>query len=205
MNIIHLTEKFLAKFLKKIRLRSITNSFIDSTSKVEAGSTIVNSSFDKYSFCGYDCQIINTTIGSFCSIANNVIIGGAMHPIHWVSTSPVFYKGRDSVKKKFSNHLRPEDQRTVIGHDVWIGQNALIKQGVNIGTGAVIGMGSVVTKDVDDYSIVAGNPAVLIRKRFDDETVKKLLESEWWNKNDKQIQEFGKYISDPIELFKHLE
>lgn len=99
MNIIHLTEKFLAKFLKKIRLRSITNSFIDSTSKVEAGSTIVNSSFDKYSFCGYDCQIINTTIGSFCSIANNVIIGGAMHPIHWVSTSPVFYKGRDSVKK----------------------------------------------------------------------------------------------------------
>ena len=84
-----------------------------------------------------------------------------------VSTSPVFYSGRDSVKAKFSKHERKK-YNTVIGHDVWIGQNIRIKQGVNIGTGAIIGMGSIVTKDVPPYNIYAGNPAKFIRKRFDD-------------------------------------
>ena len=90
----------LAKVLKKIRGSAIVNSKIHKTSKVESGSHIVNTVFDRHSFCGYDCEIFNCDIGSFCSIANNVIIGGGMHPIDWVSTSPVFYEGRDSVKLK---------------------------------------------------------------------------------------------------------
>ena len=150
--------------MKKIRGAAIKDSSIDCSSKVEAGSLVVGSTMGRYSFCGYDCKIINCEIGMFCSIADHVSIGCAQHPIDWVSTSPVFYKGRDSVKKKFSEFPRNIDLRTYIGNDVWIGENVLIKGGVKIGNGAIIGMGSIVTKNVGDYEIWAGNPARCIRK-----------------------------------------
>ena len=194
-----------SKLIKKIRGNSIINCKIHYTSKAESGSSLVNVDMDRYSFCGYDCTIINAKIGSFCSIANNVIIGGAMHPIEWVSTSPVFYKGRDSVKAKFSEHIRANDKITKIGNDVWIGNNAIIKQGLTIGTGSVIGMGSVVTKNVDPYSIVAGNPAKFIRYRFDDCLRQKLLLSEWWNLNEKALQSLGPFSTDPVVFLTELE
>ena len=175
---------YIAKFLKKVRGKALLNCNVHKTSKVESGSHIVNTTMERYSFCGYDCQIVNCNIGSFCSIANDVVIGGAMHPVNWVSMSPVFYEGKDSVRKKFAQHKRDNEKMTFIGHDVWIGQNAIIKQGVTIGTGAVIGMGSIVTKDVEPYTIVAGCPAKVVRKRFDENTIDKLLESKWWNFND---------------------
>lgn len=180
------------------------NSVVDITSKVESGSLFLNSTMGKYSFCGYDCEIINCKIGSFCSIANNVIIGGAMHPINWVSMSPVFYHGRDSVKKKFSEFYRDPDKETVVGHDVWIGHGSHIKQGVTIGTGSVVGMGSVVTKDVPPYSIVGGNPARVIRMRFDEDVANQLLKSEWWNMSESRIQELSQYIQDPVEFLNQL-
>lgn len=194
-----------SKILKKLRGSSILNSSIHNTSKIESGSHIVNTNFGKHSFCGYDCEIINCNVGSFCSIANGVIIGGGMHPIEWVSTSPVFYEGRDSVSAKFSMHQRAEDKRTLVENDVWIGRNAIIKQGVTIGTGAVIGMGSIVTKNVEPYSIVAGCPAKEIRKRFDEITVKKLLASNWWNYNDKDLFKYAKYFNDPEKFIAELE
>lgn len=192
------------KIFKKIRGSAIKNSFIHPASKVESGCNLVNVQMGRHSFCGYDCEITNTEIGSFCSIANNVIIGGGMHPMDWISTSPVFYEGRDSVKAKFSEHKRMPIKRTTISHDVWIGQNALIKQGVQIGTGAIVGMGSVVTKDVEPYTIVAGNPARLIRKRFDDSIVSVLLKSEWWNYDDKKLKEIGKHSNNVNEFIKQL-
>ena len=103
---------FWSKLLKKLRGSAIVNTTIHKTSKVESGSHVVNTTFDKHSFCGYDCKIENCDIGSFCSIANHVIIGGAFHPMEWVSTSPVFYEGRDSVKAKFSIHKRESVKRT---------------------------------------------------------------------------------------------
>ena len=186
-----------SKIIKKIRGKSILNSVIDKTSKIESGCLIVNSTMGRYSFCGYDCEIINCEIGSFCSIANCVIIGGAMHPIDWVSTSPVFYHGRDSVKKKFIEFERSKDKKTIIGHDVWIGHGAYIKQGINIGHGSVIGMGSVVTKDIPPYEIWAGNPARHIKKRFGDNIIKSLLDSEWWNFNDERIIKLSSYVKQP--------
>lgn len=199
------TKYLWAKILKKIRGSAIKNSQIDPTSKVESGSNIVNTNMDKHSFCGYNCEITNANIGSFCSIANGVIIGGGMHPIHWVSTSPVFYEGRDSVKTKFSTHAREEVKKTNIGHDVWIGQNVLIKQGVKIGTGAVIGMGSVVTRDVAPYSIVVGIPAREIKKRFDDNVIKELLNSEWWNLEDALLTNLAIHFQNPKEFLKQFK
>jgi acetyltransferase-like isoleucine patch superfamily enzyme len=191
-----------SKLLKKLRGHANVGSAIHKTSKVESGSLIVNTTFDRHSFCGYDCSIVNCDIGSFCSIANNVIIGAAAHPVDWVSTSPVFYEGRDSVKAKFSHHKRMLTKRTIICHDVWIGERAFIKQGVTIGNGAVIGMGSIVTKDVMPYTIVAGCPAKEIRKRFEDEIVAELLSIKWWDFHDEVIRKYAGYFTEPAAFIR---
>lgn len=194
-----------SKALKKARLSAINNSQIHATSKVESGCTIYKVKMARYSFCGYNCEIVNCEIGSFTSIANNVIIGGGMHPMDWVSMSPVFYEGRDSVKAKFSKHSRKPMKKTTIGHDVWIGHSSLIKQGVNIGTGAVIGMGSVVTKDVEPYSIVAGNPAKEIRKRFNEAAIVQLLSSKWWDYDDIRLKELAIYFNNTTEFLNNIK
>jgi acetyltransferase-like isoleucine patch superfamily enzyme len=200
MNLVYLW----AKMCKKIRGSAIINSRIHKTSKVEAGSNIHNSSMDRYSFCGYDCTIVNCDIGAFCSIANNVSIGQFDHPMEWVSMSPVFYEGRDSITKKFSTHYVNKGKRTVIGNDVWIGEGALIKAGVTIGDGAVIGMGSVVTKDIDKYTIVAGNPATIIRKRFDDQTIEVLSQIKWWEFSEEQLYKYAQYFNNVPAFIKEV-
>jgi acetyltransferase-like isoleucine patch superfamily enzyme len=194
-----------AKLMKKIRGSAIIDSSIDKSSKIEQGSTIVNSTFDRHSFCGYDCTIINCDVGAFCSIANQVSIGASRHPMEFVSTSPVFLSHKDSVKMKFSRHEYSVKLRTVIESDVWIGEKALIKAGVRIGVGAVIGMGSVVTKDVKPYSIVAGNPARIIRKRFDDYTINALLALKWWTLPDSRLNEIALYFNDVPKLLEQVK
>lgn len=196
MNIKYLWQRC---FLK-IHGTALKNVVIHTTSKIEANSIVINTTMDKYSFCGYNCKIINAQIGSFCSIADGVVIGGAQHPITWASTSPVFYKGRDSIKKKFSEFDREAGKITIIGHDVWIGENVLIKAGVSIGTGAIIGMGAVVTKDILPYEIVGGVPAECIKQRFPQETINKLLGSRWWEKSDEDLLKCAHLIKTP-ELF----
>lgn len=196
---------FKAKLLKKLRGSALKNCEIHSSSKVESGCNLVNVTMCKHSFCGYDCEISNCEIGSFTSIANGVVVGGGMHPLDWVGMSPVFYKGRDSVKAKFSEFEREQVRTTFIGHDVWIGRNAIIKQGVSIGTGAVIGMGSVVTKDVPPYAIFAGNPAKLIRFRFSDYIIQRLLESKWWELDEKILSQVAVNIKDPEAFLNNLK
>lgn len=121
-------------------------------------------------------------IGKFCSIAANVkIVLGADHRLDWVSTYPFpalekIWPEADGVK----GHPASKGD-VVIGNDVWIAEGAVIMSGVKIGDGAVIGGQSVVSKDVGPYAIVSGNPARLVKKRFDDETIEKLLDIQWWN------------------------
>ena len=196
---------YWSKFIKKIRGSSVKGSFVHKTSKIESGTSFVNSTMDKYSFCGYDCEMFHTKIGSFCSIANGVIIGGGRHPVSWVGMSPVFYEGKDSVKKKFSTFKREKPLITTVGNDVWIGRNAIIKEGVTIGHGSVIGMGSIVTKDVLPYSIVGGNPSKLIRMRFDNKTIDKLLESKWWNLDEDILLRCSQNINDPKLFLKSIK
>lgn len=195
---------YFHKFIKKIRLSNLKNSSVHVSSKIESGSSFVDSTMDKYSFCGYDCDINMTDIGPYCSIANGVSIGGNAHPIDWVSTSPVFYDNKDSIKKKFSKHRRSMPLRTLVGADVWIGRNAIIKQGVSIGHGAVIGMGAVVVKDVEPYSIVAGNPATLIRKRFEQDIIYELIDSLWWETDEKELELLSEKIKCPVEFLSHI-
>lgn len=194
----------IAKGLKKMRGAAIRRSVIHATSKVESGSQVYDSTMDKYSFCGYDCEISFTKIGAFCSIANGVLIGGGRHPIEWASTSPVFYDNRDSIKKKYARHVRPKNGMVVVVNDVWIGANAIIMQGVNIGTGAVVGAGSVVTRDVPHYAIVAGVPARQIRMRFDKDLVDRFLKSKWWELDDDQLAALADLVPYPEKFLRAL-
>jgi len=195
-----LINLLIAKFFKKIRLSAIKNSIIHKSSKVESGSLFYNSDMGKYSYCGYDCEIINAKIGNFTSIANNVVIGGANHPMNWVGMSPVFYEGRDSVTKKFSKFKLDDPKECHIGNDVWIGRSSIVLSGVTISDGAVVGAGSVVTKDVPSYAIVAGNPARFIRNRFDDETIRQLIKINWWSFSDSKLHSLAHTFND-IKLF----
>lgn len=202
-----ISVKYLwSKIIKKARSSAIINSQISNTSKIYSGSHVLNSVIGRYSYCGYDCEILNAQIGSFCSIAGGVKIGGAMHPSNWVSTSPVFYEGRRTgLKKKFSDHSIRKNQVVNIGNDVWIGNNVLIKQGVTIGTGSIIGMGGVVTKDVPPYAIVGGVPAKIIKYRFEEQIISDLLESKWWEMSDEDLLEYAQYFNDPMGFIDKLK
>lgn len=121
-------------------------------------------------------------IGKFCQIASGVtfIMNGANHLQDSVSTFPFAIFGED-WKGAMEGKSYPTKGDTEIGNDVWIGFDATIMPGVKIGDGAIIGSKSVVTKDVEPYSIVGGNPARLIRKRFSEQRIEELMEMKWWD------------------------
>ena len=197
------TVKYIfARLQKKLRISAVRGSDIHPTSAIEGGSQVVNCNMDRHSFCGYDCVLLSVDIGRFCSISDNVYIGGSAHPMHFVSTSPVFLSHRDSVKTKFSWHDFHHMPRTTIGHDVWIGYGVSIRAGVTIGHGAVIGMGAVVTKDVAPYSVVGGNPAKPLKPRFPEAVASALLVSEWWNYSDEDLKAAAINFNHPETFLK---
>lgn len=158
------------------------NSEISEYSKIYPFSIITNSKIGSFSYVSYFCKINNSTIGKFCSIAQNVKMGLGVHPINYLSTSPIFYSPQNPLKIRLLKNLLFEDHIPIIIHnDVWIGTNVSVLDGVTIGDGAIIGANSVVTKDVDSYSIVGGVPAKEIRKRFDSDLIEELLELKWWD------------------------
>ena len=131
-------------------------------------------------------------IGSYCSIATNVnIFLGGHHRVDWVSTYPfpAYVPNASYIKDSGGTH-----GNVIVGSDVWICANTTILSGVTIGDGAVIANSAVVTKDVEPYSIVAGNPAKVIKYRFDKDTIARLLQIKWWDWDPEEV------ISHP-ELF----
>lgn len=135
------------------------------------------------------------TIGRYCSIGPEVmIILGGNHRVDWASTYPFgsLFKEYAHIKKR-SVSKGP----ITIGNDVWIGARATILSGVTIGNGAVIGAGSIVTKDVPAYAIAVGNPAKVIKKRFDDKTIARLEATKWWEKDIKQLKDVIPLLQQP--------
>ena len=196
-----------SKFIRKYVIgKSIRNSLIDKTAKIASGSLVSDVKLGRYSYSGYDCWLINCEIGNYCSIAGNVYIGGAEHPMEWVSTSPVFQNIRHSgPTKRFVMYDVKKTKRTYIGSDVWIGHGVSVKAGVSIGHGAVIATGAVVTKDVEPYSVVGGCPAKFIKYRFGQDIRERLLTTEWWNLSDDKVAKIAPFIREPDKFLEEIE
>ena len=162
---------------------------------------IADSEFESHVTHHYPWLGDRLIIGKFCQIAAGVefVMNGANHQMNTVSTFPFYtLEGWNMAPPAMAD--LPLKGDTVIGNDVWIGQNAVILPGVHIGDGAIIGAGSVVGRDVEPYTIVVGNPAKVLRKRFDEELISLMLQFLWW---DKSIEEIDSLI--PILTNSDLE
>ena len=147
-------------------------------------SYIADSDFESHVTHLYDWNGDKLIIGKFCQVASGVefMMNGANHQMNAISTFP-FYTLEDWDMEPPAISDLPIKGDTIIGNDVWIGQNATILPGVHIGDGAIIGANSVVGQNIEPYTIVVGNPATVLRKRFDDELIELLLRFKWWDKS----------------------
>jgi virginiamycin A acetyltransferase len=159
---------------------------------------------DKYScinksqvggFLGIGCfsYINNTYLHRFIHIGARVSVGGTEHPSDWLSIATFQYQNTsnhfgDGLSKKSLMFYNSIKKNTIINSDVWIGDNSIILKGVTLGIGSIVGAGSVVTKDTEPYSVVAGNPAKLIKYRFEESKIKELLATKWWEKDIKELE-----------------
>jgi acetyltransferase-like isoleucine patch superfamily enzyme len=197
-----------SKLVTRLQYPSIRDSKIDKTSKIGSRSNVVRLTMGKYSYMGNNNSIMDTNIGSFCSIASYCAIGGGSHPLDWVSTSPVFYFQHSAMEGHFSSNHFNSGVTVNIGNDVWVGENCFINSGISIGNGAVIGAHSVVTKDIPDYAIAVGSPAIVIKYRFESQVIEELLRIKWWNFDDEKLKEYGDLFNNPIkfiEQYKHMK
>ncbi|EOR28274.1 hexapeptide repeat-containing protein acetyltransferase [Clostridium sartagoforme AAU1] len=180
----------------------------EGNNKIGRKSNVARSIVGYGTYLGENCILNNTKIGKYCSIASNVKLIMGSHPTEkFVSTHPCFYSvnkegGFSYVNKSSYSGLKfvYDDIFIEIGNDVWIGEGVKILQGVKIGDGAVIGANSIVTRDIQPYSINVGTPARCIKYRFNQNHIDFLKEFKWWDKGERWIKENIKCFDD-IEMF----
>lgn len=191
---LHFVKGFIKNlFNSRISIFSFVSSKNDihSTAAVYRMAKVKNSTIGAYSYIGNETDVECADIGKFCSIADHCRIGMGGHNLNMLSTSPIFTETANGTKSRWvvQDVNSDEDKRAILGNDVWIGSHVLINGGVMVGHGAVVGAGAVVVKDVPPYAIVGGVPAKVIRYRFTQEVIEKLLELEWWNYDDTTLKE----------------
>ena len=163
---------------------SLINSTFGAWVEIGADTRVANSHFGDYSYCDRMCDIANAEIGKFANIASSVRIGATDHPMekaslhHFLYRSASYWEDAEDDADWFQHR---KSRRAVIGHDTWIGHGALIKPEVTIGHGAVVASGAVVTKDVAPYTIVGGNTAKLIRRRYPEQVADRMMALSWWD------------------------
>jgi len=209
-----LKNRFLNMKYASKDVRISSNAVVRMNSRFEGCNRIGEGSFfsGEIGYASYigDHSNVSAAIGRFCSIANNVRIIRGRHPVDgFVSIHPAFYStmaqcGMTYAEQNLFDEVRYADPEkkavVVIGSDVWIGDNALIMDGLHIGDGAVIAAGAVVTKDVPPYAIVGGCPARIIRYRFDEDTIRRLLMIRWWDRPLQWIKENAEKFNDIDEF-----
>lgn len=195
---------FIKGWFTHLRNKKVSNfAFVSSTNKISSKASIYrltkikNSVVGDYSYIGPSCDITNTSIGKFCSIADNCRIGTASHTMNNISSSPIFTLKHNATKTTWADksiHQNNEVKKVNIGNDVWIATHVIIKDGITIGDGAIIGAGAVVVKDVPPYAVVGGVPAKVIKYRFEKPIIDKLLELQWWNYSDEKLRDNIQYF-----------
>lgn len=152
------------------------------------------------------------TVGRYCSISDGLRFIDSSHPLDALTTSAMLFRRRNHLFKEYfteslHEHARSYASATLeypeIGHDVWIGSNVTIAPHITIGTGAVLAANSTVTRDVPPYAVVGGNPAKIIKYRFDKDTIQGLLDSQWWDYDPKQV--FSNVSKDFTALLKSID
>ena len=212
----------IKQFIHRKRIGS-TCSFgksttIDSTARFEGENLLLNHSVFLNSSMGYASYVSdhsfikNTVIGRYTCIANEVMTVAGNHPLSFASVHPAFYSTTQKLsyvkQNKFDDfHYLDSQQKisVVIGNDVWIGARATILEGITIGDGAIVAAGAIVTKDVPPYAIVGGVPARIIKYRFDEETIQKLLKLKWWEKDEAWIKSHADDFDDVEKLLSNTQ
>lgn len=185
-------------------LAMVINCQMSAHVRVQSHSVIRGSKVGSYSYIAPYSTVANAVIGRFCSIGPGCRIGPGRHPSReFVSTSPVFFSTNPSCGTTFVEcDGFQENVETRIGHDVWIGANAVVVGGVTVGDGAIIGAGAVVVRDVPPYAIYGGVPARLLRYRFDPADMRALAELEWWNRDTEWLRKNSSLFSSISRLLQ---
>jgi acetyltransferase-like isoleucine patch superfamily enzyme len=184
----------------------VTGSQVDAKAKLHSPHRFENSSIGAYSYIAEDAIVKNTAIGRFTSIGPGFRAGFGMHPVDTLSTSPAFYSVHKQCGHTFSaNNKVVETAPIRIGSDVYIGMNVTVLDGVTIGDGAVVGAGAVVAQDVPPYGIAVGVPAKVVRWRFDEATIARLLASRWWDGPEELWHQVERHVLDPQAFLAEIE
>lgn len=162
----------------------VVNTSFGRWCEIGRGARLLNSEIGDYSYCDRFADIANTTVGKFANIAAMTRIGPTDHPMTTASLHHFLYRSEyywDDVTHDEAFFAHRASRRTVIGHDTWIGHGAIVKPEVMIGLGAIVGAGAVVTRDVEPWTIVVGNPARPLRRRFSPDTAARMESLAWWD------------------------